>query len=55
MTDKLVLDPARTAIVLIEYQNEFTCDGGVLKRAPARPANSLTTALTCLVRRAVRR
>ncbi|MFF2520332.1 cysteine hydrolase [Streptomyces sp. NPDC058086] len=35
MTDKLELDPARTAIVLIEYQNEFTSDGGVLHGAVA--------------------
>lgn len=35
MTEKLELDPARTAIVLIEYQNEFTSDGGVLHGAVA--------------------
>ncbi|MFJ3308277.1 cysteine hydrolase [Streptomyces sp. NPDC086549] len=35
MTDKLELDPAKTAIVLIEYQNEFTSDGGVLHGAVA--------------------
>ena len=35
MTDALRLDPARTAIVLIEYQNEFTSDGGVLHAAVA--------------------
>ncbi|MET7603747.1 cysteine hydrolase [Streptomyces avermitilis] len=35
MTEKLELDPARTAIVLIEYQNEFTSDGGVLHEAVA--------------------
>ncbi|MCA2212295.1 cysteine hydrolase family protein [Jidongwangia harbinensis] len=29
----LQLDPARTALVLIEYQNEFTSDGGVLHGA----------------------
>ncbi|MFE9994689.1 cysteine hydrolase [Streptomyces avermitilis] len=35
MTEKFELDPARTAIVLIEYQNEFTSDGGVLHGAVA--------------------
>ncbi|WP_367318605.1 cysteine hydrolase [Streptomyces sp. HUAS ZL42] len=35
MTDQLKLDPAKTAIVLIEYQNEFTSDGGVLHGAVA--------------------
>jgi nicotinamidase-related amidase len=29
----LQIDPARTALVLIEYQNEFTSDGGVLHGA----------------------
>jgi nicotinamidase-related amidase len=29
------LDPSRTAVVLIEYQNEFTSDGGVLHDAVA--------------------
>lgn len=35
MTDTLQLDPTKTAIVLIEYQNEFTTDGGVLHDAVA--------------------
>jgi nicotinamidase-related amidase len=35
MTEKLELDPARSAIVLIEYQNEFTSGGGVLHGAVA--------------------
>ncbi|AGZ40391.1 cysteine hydrolase [Actinoplanes friuliensis] len=35
MDETLQLDPARTAIVLIEYQNEFTSDGGVLHNAVA--------------------
>jgi len=35
MPDTLQLDPARTALVLIEYQNEFTSDGGVLHGAVA--------------------
>ena len=35
MTDTLQLDPATTALVLIEYQNEFTSDGGVLHDAVA--------------------
>lgn len=34
MTD-LTIDPARTALVLIEYQNEFTSPGGVLHDAVA--------------------
>lgn len=33
MTDTLQLDPTRTAIVLIEYQNDFTTEGGVLHEA----------------------
>jgi nicotinamidase-related amidase len=35
MSETLRLDPARTAVVLIEYQNEFTSDGGVLHDAVA--------------------
>jgi nicotinamidase-related amidase len=35
MTEQLQLDPATTAIVLIEYQNEFASDGGVLHNAVA--------------------
>ncbi len=47
MSDEtLTLDPAKTALVLIEYQNEFTTDGGVLHGAVAevmdRPACSTT-------------
>ena len=26
----MAIDPATTAVVLIEYQNDFTTDGGVL-------------------------
>lgn len=33
MSDELRLDPSRTALVLIEYQNEFTSEGGVLHPA----------------------
>ena len=33
MPETLQLDPARTALVLIEYQNEFTSEGGVLHGA----------------------
>ncbi|MCY1138779.1 cysteine hydrolase [Actinoplanes sp. Pm04-4] len=33
MTETLRLDPAKTAVVLIEYQNEFTSEGGVLHPA----------------------
>ncbi|NDK89476.1 cysteine hydrolase [Gordonia desulfuricans] len=35
MADALTLDPATTALVLIEYQNEFTSPGGVLHDAVA--------------------
>ncbi|GLY05698.1 MULTISPECIES: cysteine hydrolase [Actinoplanes] len=35
MTETLRIDPATTAVVLIEYQNEFTTDGGVLHEAVA--------------------
>lgn len=35
MTDRLRLDPAKTAFVLIEYQNEFAAEGGVLHQAVA--------------------
>ena len=33
MSEPLTLDPAKTALVLIEYQNEFTSEGGVLHGA----------------------
>jgi nicotinamidase-related amidase len=33
MPDAITLDPAKTALILIEYQNEFTSDGGVLHPA----------------------
>ncbi|TWE10276.1 cysteine hydrolase family protein [Rudaeicoccus suwonensis] len=33
--DQLTLDPSRTAVVLIEFQNEFTSPGGVLHDAVA--------------------
>lgn len=33
--DALTLDPTRTALVLIEFQNEFTTEGGVLHGAVA--------------------
>jgi nicotinamidase-related amidase len=35
MAEALRLDPAKTAVVLIEYQNEFTSEGGVLHDAVA--------------------
>ena len=35
MSETLRLDPAKTAVVLIEYQNEFTSEGGVLHPAVA--------------------
>ena len=41
MSDEtLTLDPAKTALVLIEYQNEFTTDGGVLHGAVAEGMDS---------------
>jgi nicotinamidase-related amidase len=39
MSDTLHLDPATTALVLIEYQNEFVSDGGVLHDAVAGVMN----------------
>jgi nicotinamidase-related amidase len=33
MSETLQLDPTKTALVLIEYQNEFTSDGGALHGA----------------------
>jgi nicotinamidase-related amidase len=33
MTETLQLDPAKTAVVLIEFQNDFTSEGGVLHEA----------------------
>ncbi len=41
MTTPLSLDPARTAVVLIEYQNDFTCEGGALHEA-VRPVMEST-------------
>ncbi|MEU8608935.1 cysteine hydrolase [Actinoplanes sp. NPDC048791] len=35
MSEPLQLDPATTALVLIEYQNEFVSEGGVLHNAVA--------------------
>jgi nicotinamidase-related amidase len=35
MSDTLTMDPTTTAVVLIEYQNDFTSDGGVLHEAVA--------------------
>ncbi len=35
MTETLQFDPAKTALVLIEYQNDFTSEGGVLHGAVA--------------------
>lgn len=35
MSEPLQLDPASTALVLIEYQNEFVSEGGVLHQAVA--------------------
>lgn len=51
MTDKLELDPATTAVVLIEYQNDFTTEGGVLHEAvaPVMESNGLLANTTALV------
>ena len=38
--DELTLDPTTTALVLIEFQNEFTTDGGVLHDAVAEVMDS---------------
>ena len=35
----MAIDPATTAVVLIEYQNDFTTDGGVLHGAVAEVMN----------------
>ncbi|AHH97899.1 peroxyureidoacrylate/ureidoacrylate amidohydrolase RutB [Kutzneria viridogrisea] len=40
MTDALTLDPATTAVVLIEYQNDFTSEGGVLHGAVSEVMDS---------------
>ena len=39
MSDAVQLDPAKTALLLIEYQNEFTTEGGVLHGAVAPVMN----------------
>ncbi len=51
MTDKLELDPATTAVVLIEYQNDFTTEGGVLHEAvaPVMESNGLLANTAALV------
>jgi ureidoacrylate peracid hydrolase len=33
------MNPKQTALVLIEYQNDFTSDGGSLHEAEASPAS----------------
>jgi len=40
MTDPLTLDPRTTALVLIEYQNDFTTDGGALHQAVSEVMSS---------------
>ncbi|MDI9915742.1 isochorismatase family cysteine hydrolase [Rhodococcus sp. IEGM 1379] len=51
MTEKLELDPATTAVVLIEYQNDFTTAGGVLHDAvaPVMESTGLLANTTTLV------
>ena len=36
----LTFDPSKTALVLIEYQNDFTTEGGVLHGAVAEVMES---------------
>lgn len=50
----LTLDPARTALVLIEYQNEFTSPGGVLHDAvaPVMESTGMLANTSALVERA---
>ncbi|WP_420110856.1 cysteine hydrolase family protein [Pseudactinotalea sp.] len=50
----LTLDPARTALVLIEYQNEFTSPGGVLHDAvaPVMESTNMLSNTTALVEKA---
>ena len=33
----MAIDPSTTAVVLIEYQNDFTSEGGVLHGAVEQP------------------
>ena len=51
MTEKLELDHATTAVVLIEYQNDFTTEGGVLHDAvaPVMESTGLLANTTALV------
>lgn len=51
MTEKLELDPTTTAVVLIEYQNDFTTEGGVLHDAvaPVMKSTGLMANTTALV------
>ena len=35
----MAIDPATTSVVLIEYQNDFTTDGGALHGAVAEVMN----------------
>ena len=51
MTDKLELDPATTAVVLIEYPNDFTPAGGLLHEAhpPLMESNGLLANTAALV------
>ena len=57
MTESLTINPATTALVLIEFQNEFTSPGGVLHDAVAEVMDSTgmlgnTTALVDKARKA---
>jgi len=51
MSETLQLDPAKTALVLIEYQNEFTSEGGVLHGAvsPVMDKNGMLPKTVALV------
>jgi ureidoacrylate peracid hydrolase len=54
MTEALNLDPSTTALVLIEYQNDFTSDGGVLHEAvsPVMESTGMLANTVAMVRAA---
>ena len=48
------MDPKKTALVLIEYQNDFTSEGGTLHQA-VKPVMESTNMLANTVERSKRR
>lgn len=54
MSDALTLDPSKTALVLIEYQNEFAAEGGALHDAvkTVMEKNGMLTNTSALVEKA---